>query len=363
MRELYDTIETHFRGLEALGVDQDSYATIIVPTLMEKIPEPIRLNMIRGTKNFEEWDIETMLASFRHELNVREQNFSVLSEKPVTKRDDGFKPRQPTKTSASALLSGNEGDKNWKKACAYCFEDHKELDCSKVQDIEERKKIILHSGRCFCCLKKGHRASKCRVKVVCKFCKFKHHSSICTRNNNSVLDKTSPKPSAPPNLISTTSCVEKVDSGGRAALQTAQAIVVGKPQVRARVLFDTGSDKTFVTRGLVDHLALKPIRREPLGIKTFGSNNVDEGMREIVEIKLLPVRGEGSAVKLNAFVVDHISEISNVHPEIVKHEYAHLANVWFSDVACFQNSLEVDILIGIDFFHEFQEDKVIRGKA
>ena len=35
---LYDDIKAHFHGLEALSADKDSYSSIVVPVLMEKIP-------------------------------------------------------------------------------------------------------------------------------------------------------------------------------------------------------------------------------------------------------------------------------------------------------------------------------------
>eukprot|EP00795_Rhopilema_esculentum_P008683 gene8683-biopygen9689 len=77
MRELYDTIETHHRGLKALGVDETSYSNIVVPVLMDKVPEAVRLNMIRGSKNHQEWDMEEMLVAFREELEIREQHVSI----------------------------------------------------------------------------------------------------------------------------------------------------------------------------------------------------------------------------------------------------------------------------------------------
>ena len=52
LRALRDQIETHFRALEAQGVDKDSYSTVVVPAVMEKIPQSqhdstVRYNMIR----------------------------------------------------------------------------------------------------------------------------------------------------------------------------------------------------------------------------------------------------------------------------------------------------------------------------
>ena len=37
LRKFYDTVEVHYRGLKALGVDEAVYSTIVVPDLIEKL--------------------------------------------------------------------------------------------------------------------------------------------------------------------------------------------------------------------------------------------------------------------------------------------------------------------------------------
>eukprot|EP00112_Aurelia_sp_Birch-Aquarium-sp1_P002793 Seg1309.3 transcript_id=Seg1309.3/GoldUCD/mRNA.D3Y31 product="hypothetical protein" protein_id=Seg1309.3/GoldUCD/D3Y31 len=46
LRNFHDQIEAHYRGLEALGVDKQSYSSIVVPLLMPKLPDSVRMNMI-----------------------------------------------------------------------------------------------------------------------------------------------------------------------------------------------------------------------------------------------------------------------------------------------------------------------------
>jgi hypothetical protein len=48
LRILHDTVETHYRGLCALKVDENTYSGIVVPTLLEKIPDSVRLTISRG---------------------------------------------------------------------------------------------------------------------------------------------------------------------------------------------------------------------------------------------------------------------------------------------------------------------------
>ena len=39
LRHFHDQIEAHYRGLEALGGDRQSYSSIVVPLLMAKLPD------------------------------------------------------------------------------------------------------------------------------------------------------------------------------------------------------------------------------------------------------------------------------------------------------------------------------------
>eukprot|EP00795_Rhopilema_esculentum_P008904 gene8904-biopygen10482 len=231
MRELYDTIETHHRGLKALEVDEISYSNIVVPVLMDKVPEAVRLNMIRGSKNHQEWDMEEMLVAFREELEIREQHVSIsmalgngtVSGRTSSERRSEMKPRFPGRTTtASALFTKQDGG----------FPS----------------------------------ANQARVKTA--------------------------------DTTVTTSCVSNIDSGGRAVLQTAKAVVTGNIRdVKARVLFDSGSQRSFVTRSMVEKLGLNPIKQVRLGIKTFGSQNMDEKIGDVVELELKGVESGGKLIR------------------------------------------------------------------
>ena len=41
LRALYDATETHHRGLQALDVPQESYSSIVVPAIIDKLPETV----------------------------------------------------------------------------------------------------------------------------------------------------------------------------------------------------------------------------------------------------------------------------------------------------------------------------------
>ena len=56
-----------------------------------------------------------------------------------------------------------------------------------------------------------------------------------------------------------------------------------------------------------------------------------------------------------------ISHISNEHVEVVKNDFPHLCDLWFSDVCQSKDELEIDVLIGVDYLWEFQKGTTIRG--
>ena len=41
LRKFFDAIESKYRGLEALGVNQEIYSEIVVPTVLNKLPERV----------------------------------------------------------------------------------------------------------------------------------------------------------------------------------------------------------------------------------------------------------------------------------------------------------------------------------
>ena len=75
------------------------------------------------------------------------------------------------------------------KRCAFFLGGHPPEDCKKVQDIRERKKLLLKFGRCFNCIEKGHRIRDCSVTIECKLCKGQHNSCLSTGGPNSRCEK------------------------------------------------------------------------------------------------------------------------------------------------------------------------------
>ena len=81
LRALRDQIESHFRSLDALGIAEECYSAIVVPVLMEKIPESLRYNMIRFSDagSHLDWSVKELIEAFEKELEVRESHAPIFA--------------------------------------------------------------------------------------------------------------------------------------------------------------------------------------------------------------------------------------------------------------------------------------------
>ena len=99
-----------------------------------------------------------------------------------------------------------------------------------------RKKILQKFYRCFKCLKKGHKSNYCRANITCKKCSGSHNLALC--DGGKAAGKIGGSAASPMHVG---------NAGELVAMQTAQALVRGESESRVRVLFDSGSNKSFVT--------------------------------------------------------------------------------------------------------------------
>ena len=246
LRHLLDDIETHFRGLEALKVDKESYSSIVVPVLMDKIPEQIRMNMIRFGGDYLSWTVDETLDAFAKEIEIKESHFSVFKTRQQKEWTGGnhIKPVQQDQKermgTASALFTQHQQSEVNK--CPFCYQDHDPEDCEDCSTPDERRKSLCKFSRCFLCFKKGHTSFQCRSKSRSRYCKAKHSSLICTHNSTNAAKGTQQLGMhAPPRNPEAESLVGSASSssascGEQVALQTALARVEGKEKSRVRDL-------------------------------------------------------------------------------------------------------------------------------
>ena len=77
-------------------------------------------------------------------------------------------------------------------------------------------------------------------------------------------------------------------------MQTAQALVKGnKENVRVRVLFDSESQRSFITQKVVERAGVPVKRKEWVEIRTFGQEDHVGKLREVYEKDMTPMWGSG----------------------------------------------------------------------
>ena len=119
------------------------------------------------------------------------------------------------------------------------------------------------------------------------------------------------------------------------------------------MLFDSGSDRSFVTAKAVKTLELGLVRCEQLVIKACGCNDTEDSkVGDVVELSFSSIQGENQ-IMIQCFVVKEIFSIPNLHVEQFKKNYDHLNMLWFPGVRSLEDALEIDVLIGADYlWHE-----------
>eukprot|EP00794_Sanderia_malayensis_P010579 gene10579-biopygen7718 len=135
LRTLHDQIKTHFGGLQTIGVNETTYSGIVVPVLLEKVPENIRISMIRfNEKDQMDWTLGEMLGALEKEVNVRENHMPLLKGGGMNQQPKWeAKNANQLPSTAHALLTGSE-----ERKCIYCLsKDHQQEVCQRT--LDERK--------------------------------------------------------------------------------------------------------------------------------------------------------------------------------------------------------------------------------
>lgn len=233
---------------------------------------------------------------------------------------------------------------------------------------------------------------ECRSQGRCHTCGGRHHTSICGKMMNTVEDqssvlKTPPvnpnpptvavsnnpmttgsilNPTAPVFTTPPTSTSLYVNSSQTVLLQTAlvQAHNPSNPSVEVglRVILDSGSQRSYVTRRVKDALSLVPSNKQSLSIAAFGARRGTQRSYEMVRIV---VKGRsGHQQELELFVVPHICDpLMAQSVDVNSSECAHLSQLDLADTMDSRTPMDVDVLIGSDVYWSLVTGEIVRGKC
>ena len=131
----------------------------------------------------------------------------------------------------------------------------------------------------------------------------KNQSEICTSNKEGCI---TPKP--------VTAAATNINRRRSIALETAVLTVFNSDSLQLpihdrglRVLFDTGAQKSMVTKEAIERLGIIPVSQEPAILQGFGMNKPVNKMYDVAEIKLGRVNKK--SVTFNALIINKLYPI------------------------------------------------------
>ena len=359
LRHLYDVVEANVRGLESMEITSDMYGCFLTPVLLQKLPEELRIVITRNLGS-ETWELKDILKELQKELHIREQCISNKdSRSQPPKNAAGELP-----FSASSLYTYNQDKPPSSVWCSYCNKDHRSLKCNIVTSPEARKDILRKKGKCFLCLRSGHLSRNCQTPVKCFKCQGSHHVSLCSK----IEPRKDPKQEEEKKTGVTPALNMFVGQSRESVLLQTAIVNVVRPDNESyvqgcRLVFDSCSQRTYITEDLAHNLALPIIGRDSLLIKTFGENDARLRMCNIVQVGIKTEYG--GTVYVRAYVVPVIcGPLIQPPASVVQNEYDHLRGLPLADnPGMVDPSMNIQILVGADYYWSLVERAVVRGWA
>ena len=134
-------------------------------------------------------------------------------------------------------------------------------------------------------------------------------------------------------------------------LQTAQTTAFNptspEKSRNIRIVFDSGSQRSYVMEQVVRHLSLAIEGEQSLTIMTFGSNKEQACVCKAVRLGL--TLKDGTTKQLTLFAVPTICEPVACQPvSFCQSDFSHLTGIELADSSNSCESMKVDLLIGSD---------------
>ncbi|XP_071153540.1 uncharacterized protein [Mytilus edulis] len=281
----------------------------------------------------------------------------------------------PTATAAFLTNTNssnrNRGNKNTnasntkpKPHCAYCKEPHSSVNCTKVSDYNGRMSIVKKDRLCFNCL--GHHSlSAGKSTKTCNKCHKRHHTSICKDNVEINEDN---KPTGDVNVGTIQHNAEEPytvlhsQSPDNVLLKTAINPVSAEHEILdAKILFDEGAQRSFITEELAEKLKLKPTGTESVNLSGFGDNANSTKIRHLRTGLVYLITTDGK-LPIRVLVVPEIAAPMRTYVRQAA-KLTYLSGIKLGHPVTADENFEMSILIGADYFWSIVQNDIIRGEG
>ena len=251
----------------------------------------------------------------------------------------------------------------WK--CSFCKGMHYNSQCNVYKTAEARKKQAFNNRLCFRCLTSGHITGQCTAKFVCKHCSQAHHSLVCSdwrpemsstainklRSSYSSTVEAKVEQIEQTKPITINSLISGVTSVSTMPILMSIKMPVFNPansktRTSAIVLLDPGSQTTFVKKSLVKKLHIE--EKSCKNLRLSGINALERTDIESSEVEIGLHSEQGFVKILKAFTLNQIVQ-PHLAINFAKEDEQSL------NKKCLRldnKTIEPDILIGIDYYHD-----------
>ena len=386
--KFYNDLVAHIRSLEALGTKGNQYGVVLTPVVLSHLPPDLRLEWSCDGDTHES-DLKFLLDFLQKEIERRERSQSYGAGSCGSEAISGTDKRPGQhKPTAAALHSVNN-------TCPVCSRPgHVASRCFKITQapLQARRSILKECKVCFRCLTfgKDHKFRTCKAK--CSKCLGPHHvvlgdgsgaggagsgSGAAADNggNNGGMGGTGLKQSVVcGNAGGSTESSKGVSTGTTQGnvvfsctstsskhpllLQTAKVQVIGKNGVvMANMLFDTGSDKTYISQRLVDKVKPDWVTRETVSYCCFGSEGPSKAMlRNVYSVDLKGLEGN-----VHSIMATEIPSICAplFSPSIPAAILEQLGDGVAMATVSAGEEVNVDILLGLDWYWRVMSSEMV----
>ena len=227
--------------------------------------------------------------------------------------------------------------------------------------------IIRCDMLCFNCLGK-HKISQCKSKHRCRHCNRRHHTSVCNNDppvntsDSSTSDTNSNKKSDTTTLTTLTTEPLTTTKTTVCLLKTAVATVTSPhSEAEANILFDEGSQRSFLTQDVADALSLKPHYYEDICLSAFGSKHPLNKRMGVAQVHIKTCSGE--LLPISALIVPTIATpLRNMFKTNIT-QLPHLCGLPLGHPIISDRNFKISLLIGSDHYWDIVEDHIIRGNG
>ena len=303
-RSMIDTFTASLREIRALSeevLSKDPTASlqdlILAPLLPLKLPPSSRLEWTRKYSDpARRFDLGELLDFAQKEVdNLR----SIAPATPRAVREAKQRPEKAPRSATSALLA-------------------RQPQVPRIKDLPSHARLgaVRTHRLCFVCFSPRHAASQCSATRCCDLCSSRHHTllhGLLPERGARTTPSEHEGHEAPDDQHDQTShnlrasAPAATTTFARTLLQTAvvKASASGSSSISCRLLLDSGSEHSFVTRSLARRLRARRVETKAFAVEGFGGRSTTVEQHDRVEITLRSRMG-GRALKFRFWVVDRI---------------------------------------------------------